>query len=741
MALNLGELFFRLNARTDGLNRSERHVRRFASNAQRDLARTTGATAALGRAFATVLTLETARRLVQTADNFNLLQQRIKSATAATGDHISVMRNLIEISNRNGQAIDANVQLFHNFARVAPDIGATNDEALKLVNTINQLSVIGGTSSAATRFGLVQLSQAFASGQLRGDELRSILENIPEVANAIARGLGLSVGAMRELAFEGGVTARDVFEALQGQADEIATRFEQIPPTVERSFTTFKNSFATALDQFDEAFGVTRGISNNLENWAQILQGDFSDDIAKLKLDIGDITFLFAQWESLISRAAEPLRYVARQIGDSFSEETKRGLEESGIENLDDVLLKGLEGGTEAAANLPRNLEGLFIFFTEGAEAARQFRRDYDNAFSADRRGREFAQGFDAIAQGELDYENEQKALLAKEQAQKDADANKIKQEQEQNEKLRQEQIKKHQGGFESLRNSLLTETELENQHYQEALANLQTAEELKIETLVGYQELRERLQEEHFRRLKDLEQKHSEDTKAIRGLSAFLGVDLQKKASDLTVAEQGKGFRSQIDQAAQYNKQFFQLQKALALASALVKAPSAVLGAYEFGSNTLGGGPILGAVMAGIAGAATAVQIAAISSASYTGKATGGNVFAGGMYEVNEQGPELLSVGGKDLLMMGSQGGYITPNSKLGGRVPDSNVVVNIYPRPGETARVATREDEEGGQQIDVIIEQVEQRIASGIAQGGSDVATAMEGQYGLNRANGGTG
>lgn len=49
-------------------------------------------------------------------------------------------------------------------------------------------------------------------------------------------------------------------------------------------------------------------------------------------------------------------------------------------------------------------------------------------------------------------------------------------------------------------------------------------------------------------------------------------------------------------------------------------------------------------------------------------GKASGGTVSAGSLYRVNENGPELLTVAGKDFLMMGSQGGTVTPNSKLGG-------------------------------------------------------------------------
>lgn len=49
-------------------------------------------------------------------------------------------------------------------------------------------------------------------------------------------------------------------------------------------------------------------------------------------------------------------------------------------------------------------------------------------------------------------------------------------------------------------------------------------------------------------------------------------------------------------------------------------------------------------------------------------GLATGGSARAGGFYEVNEKGPELLSVGGRSYLMMGGKDGFVTPNGGSGG-------------------------------------------------------------------------
>ena len=52
-------------------------------------------------------------------------------------------------------------------------------------------------------------------------------------------------------------------------------------------------------------------------------------------------------------------------------------------------------------------------------------------------------------------------------------------------------------------------------------------------------------------------------------------------------------------------------------------------------------------------------------------GKADGGPVSAGKTYLVGEKGPELLT--------MGSSGGFVTPNNKIGGESVTNNIVVNV--------------------------------------------------------------
>lgn len=123
-------------------------------------------------------------------------------------------------------------------------------------------------------------------------------------------------------------------------------------------------------------------------------------------------------------------------------------------------------------------------------------------------------------------------------------------------------------------------------------------------------------------------------------------------------------------------------------------------------------------------------------------GRASGGATAANGLYEVNEQGIEMLSVDGRDYLMMGNKGGHVTTNQELmrstsgGASVAPAPVTVNISNAPADsTAAVTTSSDGNGGLNVEVMFSEMTRRMAGDIAKGQGPMAKAIGGTYGLKR------
>ena len=121
------------------------------------------------------------------------------------------------------------------------------EEMIAFTELMNKLFVIGGASAAESSNAMYQLTQAMAAGRLQGDEMRSILENSPLLAQKIADYMGVTVGEVKELGAQGKITSKIIKEALFGAADEIEEKFENMPKTIGQIWTQIKNHAINAF--------------------------------------------------------------------------------------------------------------------------------------------------------------------------------------------------------------------------------------------------------------------------------------------------------------------------------------------------------------------------------------------------------------------------------------------------------------------------------------------------------------
>lgn len=186
---------------------------------------------------------------------------RLQAATGSFGAAEKVYQNLYALSQQTGVAISESANAFARFAIAAREIGATNDQVLALVRTVQQAGIIAGASTAETSATVMQLGQALASGRLQGDELRSVLENMPTLAEALARELGASVGELRKMGEAGKLTADVVMPALIRAGQSLNAEFEKMPPTMGRAFAILGEAMSRFAGDLDRALGLSQGIA------------------------------------------------------------------------------------------------------------------------------------------------------------------------------------------------------------------------------------------------------------------------------------------------------------------------------------------------------------------------------------------------------------------------------------------------------------------------------------------------
>lgn len=213
-----------------------------------------------------------AKAAIQTTDNMTRLENRIRAVIGDTARLAEFQDRLYDSSQRMGLQLDETLELFQRFSLVREKLQATDYQILQLAETVQQLGIIGGTSSDQLGNVTLQLSQGLANGTLQAQELNSILEGAPMIAAAIEDGLGLASGSLKKMVLDGKILSQDVFEALLSQSDEVAEKFAEMPIDLDRAMNKAGNGIQRVLYGLEQQYGVVNSLA--------LLLSDIADNIA-----------------------------------------------------------------------------------------------------------------------------------------------------------------------------------------------------------------------------------------------------------------------------------------------------------------------------------------------------------------------------------------------------------------------------------------------------------------------------
>lgn len=217
------------------------------------------------------------REIGRLADAFTNAQNRIRLVTKDTAQLNAVTAELFEIAKQTRVGFVETAQIYSRTALATKNLGLTQRETLAFTKSLNQAVILSGASAQEANAGLIQLSQGLASGTLRGDELRSVLEQLPKVADVIAQQMGITRGELRLLGAEGKISAQTVIDAFASAADSLERDFGNTVPTIGQAFTVLRTGVIEFIAVIDKATGFSSTLaqsiiflSENLETLAKI---------------------------------------------------------------------------------------------------------------------------------------------------------------------------------------------------------------------------------------------------------------------------------------------------------------------------------------------------------------------------------------------------------------------------------------------------------------------------------------
>lgn len=203
------------------------------------------------------------------ADTYTNTNARLGMITNSLAEQRSLQNDIFAAANRARGSYTEMASAASKMRMLAGDSFGSNQEAVAFTELLTKSLKVSGAGTAEQNSAFLQISQAMAAGRLQGDEFRSVMENAPMVADAIAQYMGKSKGELKELSSQGLITADIVKNAMFQAAGDIEDRFSSMPMTFADIWQKIKNDGAQAFGGvFDKANAIlnSAGVQTALNN-------------------------------------------------------------------------------------------------------------------------------------------------------------------------------------------------------------------------------------------------------------------------------------------------------------------------------------------------------------------------------------------------------------------------------------------------------------------------------------------
>lgn len=206
-----------------------------------------------------------ARAAIRMSDDYTKLTAQLKIATTSQEEFGNAMNAVKRISATAQADINTISILYARLSNSLRDVGVSQKEIADISETVALALKVNGASAGEASSAMLQLSQAFGSGVLRGEEFNALMEASPNLMRALAESIGVPMGQLRSLASEGAITG-DVLTKAFTDPRLLAKLREQ-----SESVKTLSGAFVTLKNAVMEFTGVMTSTTGSASASSEIL--------------------------------------------------------------------------------------------------------------------------------------------------------------------------------------------------------------------------------------------------------------------------------------------------------------------------------------------------------------------------------------------------------------------------------------------------------------------------------------
>ncbi|MDJ0473816.1 tape measure protein [Pantoea eucalypti] len=246
-----------VDAALSGMSGSMGRLEASVSKTEKSISSMEGAVSSLTGVAKGLLAALSVHQVAEWGNEWVTVNNKLVNSVRTTEQLADVTQRVFDIAQSTRSGLEATATLYGRLERSTRSAGTSTKDLITLTSTINKGLAVSGATTEEASSTMTQLSQALASGVLRGEEFNSISENGSRLAVALADSLGVTIGQLRAMAAEGKLTTEVVVNGLLKQSDAIAKEFSNTATTMSQAFTIATNNITKFVG---ESATVSTGI-------------------------------------------------------------------------------------------------------------------------------------------------------------------------------------------------------------------------------------------------------------------------------------------------------------------------------------------------------------------------------------------------------------------------------------------------------------------------------------------------
>lgn len=251
------------------------------------------------------------------ADEWQNIHNKLLNVTGSTQNLNAVNEALFEGAQKSRIEFGEFVNIYQELAIQAKRFGTSQQQMVDITTTMTQAAQLAHPSLAMMKMGVEQLILTMERGRMTTRAFSALLKDTPQLAKALADGLGIGMNQLRELAHHSALTASQMIEALEKVGPKVAEEFARLTPTFHNSMVVLHNGWVKFIGDLDSSTGILGGLTSII-----IALSHHVDILAFAVVSFGSIalaTFagvakraIIAMWAALVS--AGPVAWAIAAI-------------------------------------------------------------------------------------------------------------------------------------------------------------------------------------------------------------------------------------------------------------------------------------------------------------------------------------------------------------------------------------------------------------------------------------------